>query len=258
MDNLKYCVNCKLWRDLSKFHKNKSTKDGLSNWCKSCNNGYTKVKYTNNIESERERHRKSSAKYRETHKEKLLQHQEQTKGYQKEYREKNKDLLAEYAVEYRFNNRLVISENKKRWKERNAERVKNKRKVYYLENKEAVNKRASEYHKNNPDVARKADAKRRFLKKYLRVGYRISYQRIRERDKDVCHICGKTVAPVEMEFDHIVPLCKGGEHSERNIAVCHKTCNRQKSTNIFSLTRADIIPELLSRVKTIDEDRVRT
>lgn len=252
MDNLKYCVNCKRWQDISKFHKNKSTKDRLSNWCKTCNNGYTKAKYTNDIESERERCRKSSTKYRETHKEKIMQQREQTKDYQKEYRGKNKDLLAEYAAEYRFNNRLAISKNKKKWKERNAEHVKNKRKVYYLKNREVINKKALEYHKNNPDVARKAYAKRKFLKKHLSIGYRISYQKIRERDKGICHICGRNVAPNEMEFDHIVPLCKGGEHSERNIAVCHKICNRQKSTNIFSLTKADLIPDLLSRVKIID------
>jgi predicted sulfurtransferase len=98
MDNFKYCVNCKQWQDISKFHKNKSTKDGLSNWCKNCNNSYTKVKYLNNIESERERCRKSSTKYRETHREKIMQQRELAKEYQKEYREKNKDKLQEVGT----------------------------------------------------------------------------------------------------------------------------------------------------------------
>lgn len=66
-----------------------------------------------------------------------------------------------------------------------------------------------------------------------------------ERDRWMCHLCGKA-APKRLrgtyddnapELDHIVPLAAGGEHSYRNTACAHRSCNRIKGSSPLGQTR---------------------
>ncbi len=44
----------------------------------------------------------------------------------------------------------------------------------------------------------------------------------------VCGICGGAPDGGEYEFDHIVPIAKGGEHHIDNMQFAHASCNRAK------------------------------
>lgn len=58
---------------------------------------------------------------------------------------------------------------------------------------------------------------------------KVDYAAIIERDGMVCHICGKPIADRRsLEFDHVVPLAKGGAHTPENVRPAHKRCNRKK------------------------------
>jgi 5-methylcytosine-specific restriction endonuclease McrA len=50
-----------------------------------------------------------------------------------------------------------------------------------------------------------------------------------QRDEGKCVKCGGTE---RLEFDHIVPVAKGGSSTERNIQLLCEACNRAKGTNI--------------------------
>ena len=50
-----------------------------------------------------------------------------------------------------------------------------------------------------------------------------------QRDEGKCVKCGSTE---KLEFDHIIPVAKGGSNTERNIQLLCETCNRAKGTNI--------------------------
>jgi len=50
-----------------------------------------------------------------------------------------------------------------------------------------------------------------------------------QRDEGKCVKCGGTE---RLEFDHIVPVAKGGSNTERNIQLLCEACNRAKGTNI--------------------------
>ena len=52
------------------------------------------------------------------------------------------------------------------------------------------------------------------------------------RDNYTCQICGKHLLDNEIEFDHIIPLSKGGSTEEHNIRVTCFECNRSKSSKI--------------------------
>lgn len=50
-----------------------------------------------------------------------------------------------------------------------------------------------------------------------------------QRDSGKCVKCG---SKERLEFDHIIPLSKGGSNTERNIQLLCEKCNREKSDNI--------------------------
>lgn len=49
------------------------------------------------------------------------------------------------------------------------------------------------------------------------------------RDGGKCVICG---SKEKLEFDHIIPLSRGGSSTERNIQLLCEKCNREKSAKI--------------------------
>lgn len=50
-----------------------------------------------------------------------------------------------------------------------------------------------------------------------------------QRDSGKCVKCGSTE---KLEFDHIIPVVKGGSNTERNIQLLCEACNRSKGANI--------------------------
>jgi hypothetical protein len=59
----------------------------------------------------------------------------------------------------------------------------------------------------------------------------VDYRVVFARDEGICRICGEPVEWEDAEFDHIVPISKGGAHTEANLATTHRRCNRSKRTN---------------------------
>lgn len=56
--------------------------------------------------------------------------------------------------------------------------------------------------------------------------------RVVRRDNHTCQECGKHLKDNEVEFDHIIPLSKGGSTEEHNIRLTCYDCNRNKSNNV--------------------------
>jgi HNH endonuclease len=50
-----------------------------------------------------------------------------------------------------------------------------------------------------------------------------------QRDQGKCVKCG---SPEQLEYDHIIPIARGGSNTERNIQLLCETCNREKGANI--------------------------
>jgi len=53
--------------------------------------------------------------------------------------------------------------------------------------------------------------------------------RVVRRDNYTCQHCGKHLRDDEVEFDHIIPISKGGSSEEHNIRLTCFDCNRDKS-----------------------------
>ena len=56
--------------------------------------------------------------------------------------------------------------------------------------------------------------------------------RVVRRDNYTCQHCGKHLLDNEVEFDHIIPVAKGGSSEENNIRLTCFDCNRSKSDKV--------------------------
>lgn len=56
--------------------------------------------------------------------------------------------------------------------------------------------------------------------------------RVVRRDNYTCQRCGRHLQDDEVEFDHIIPIAKGGSSEEHNIRLTCFDCNRDKSDRV--------------------------
>jgi hypothetical protein len=105
-------------------------------------------------------------------------------------------------------------------------------KRYYAQNRKQMIATTQRWKDQNPEAVSLYRRQRTARKKAGRVG-NIRYKRILARDDWTCHICGDRVLSLDdLHFDHVIPLSRGGEHSEDNIAVSHAKCNLRKYTSV--------------------------
>ena len=80
-------------------------------------------------------------------------------------------------------------------------------------------------------VMRECESRRRAREKSTRIG-RVSYKRILDTFGMVCSICGGEIVEGSLSFDHVIPLVRGGSHTENNIRPAHLCCNRRKNRKL--------------------------
>lgn len=61
-------------------------------------------------------------------------------------------------------------------------------------------------------------------------------QAVFERDNYTCQYCGHSGNEADLEVDHIIPICKGGNNDMRNLCTACKTCNRKKGAKILTIS----------------------
>lgn len=74
-------------------------------------------------------------------------------------------------------------------------------------------------------------SRRRALKRGTQVE-KIDFIAILRDSKGMCGICKKPLDLFGIEFDHIVPLARGGTHTVSNIQPTHTRCNRAKGAKV--------------------------
>lgn len=68
-----------------------------------------------------------------------------------------------------------------------------------------------------------------------RIGRYISFgtkMRVARRDNYTCQKCGKHLRDDDLEFDHVIPVSRGGSSEEHNIRLTCFDCNRGKSDKV--------------------------
>lgn len=73
-----------------------------------------------------------------------------------------------------------------------------------------------------------------------RVVHPYTIQEVGERDRWICHLCGRRTArpgehpdyhPDKPHIDHLVPVSQGGDDAPWNVAIAHAICNMRKHTS---------------------------
>lgn len=191
VSKMKICCTCKSEKDISLFHKNKSSFDGLTRVCKDCYKDY----YLNNknriacINNSRiEQRALVNKNWRELNKEHL-----------KIYDSLNKQKKAKRAVKYR------------------------------LINRNSINLKSKEHYYANKHLYKARNNKRRSLIKKLHEhhnGNDINKLLITQKRK--CIVCKKLLNNT-YHVDHIQPISKGGSNCKYNIQILCPHCNLQKN-----------------------------
>lgn len=55
------------------------------------------------------------------------------------------------------------------------------------------------------------------------------------RDNYQCQICGAHLLDNQLEFDHIIPLARGGRTSAENLGVLCISCNQKKADSVAEI-----------------------
>lgn len=196
---------------------------------------------------------------------------EKAKAYNKEYREKNKEKLKLQKQQYYQANKEHLRKKQKEWDEKNPGRRKEISKKWYEDNKEKSLTRTKQWQKDNPEWANEKAAiwreknkeKVQEISRIYRHSNRdkINQGNIKRRsllesqsDNSInpdfvkslfkkaksCPYCGKTMVDTSdsradtKTLDHLIPITKGGLHSQHNVVVCCYSCNCKKRDLSFS------------------------
>ncbi len=143
----KICKKCKIEKDVSFFGKNRQHKNGISNFCKLCNNKKIEKYRNSNKEKIKERKRLEYLKYKDRYAEANKKRREKNPEYNKKYLSKyyseNKEILKIKQKEYYENNKDIILEKQKNYILNNKDR----RKKYHTEYREKFKNKLKNYHK---------------------------------------------------------------------------------------------------------------
>jgi 5-methylcytosine-specific restriction endonuclease McrA len=124
------------------------------------------------------------------------------------------------------NSKQIFTPEEKRQKRLTVRRK--AQRTYRLKHAETEKQSQKEWRDNNPDKMREYRHRRKTMKHNPQFVERVYIKILRERDKELCGICLRSVSTKQESIDHVVPLSEGGEHSYRNCVLAHKTCNSRK------------------------------
>lgn len=198
------------------FGKNKNTKDGVMQRCRSCRSGAEKQYYIDNKERIRA--------YYETNKE-----AENLKS--KRYYRENKAAVMETKKLYRLKNKEAIAQREKLYKLEHKESGAEDRKNYYCKSKDRIRETVKIYRKNNPELHRISNQKRRAKKRKLTHTLTATqWVELRAIFNFKCAYCGNE-SPITQ--DHFLAISNGGEYTKDNIIPSCLSCNSSKGKKNF-------------------------
>jgi len=151
----------------------------------------------------------------------------------KAYYEAHRDEIIAYQRALQAAKSDAVKLYKKEWWAKNREQFAAKRKRPEVRARiRAVNKKwyDATYPKHRAKFLAR-NAKRRALKARAPCEP-IDFMQVLRDCKGLCGICKKPLDLFGIDFDHIVPLSKGGTHTSDNIQATHAHCNRSKGAKV--------------------------
>jgi len=102
-----------------------------------------------------------------------------------------------------------------------------KQRAEYVANKAYYAAKNAQWVRDNP-LANRERSMRRYARLRAVTVEPVDFAAILGRDGWWCYLCECDVESTDLSFDHMIPLVRGGAHSEANIRVTHSRCNSSK------------------------------
>lgn len=141
------------------------------------------------------------------------------------YRARRKEKISAYNKEY---NKINKKKNSERYRA-NKDYVSARQKRYYEKNKEYIlqrNKQWAEKNKEKSDLMKREYLLRRRARKLSNGVYKVSTSFLKNLYESPCVSCG---SKDNIQADHVIPISRGGRHSEGNLQPLCASCNNSKS-----------------------------
>lgn len=155
----------------------------------------------------------------------------------KRYRENNLELCNNADREWRKNNRARYRATKKAWVAKNKQKDSESHSRSYFKNREKRLATRKQFYLKNPDRKQANYAKRKLLIRAAGVnlkGIKAFILKIKSKEFVRCYYCEKSTSSKGCNFDHIVALSRGGNHSIENLCATCPDCNRKKYNKSIS------------------------
>lgn len=164
-----------------------------------------------------------------------MSHRDERLAYQKSRYAMNAEALREYQRQYRKKNVESEKVKDKARRTRNSERNRTRERERYAKRTKSENDRLlamrKEWRDKNKQKIRERWLRRRARK--LNAGREmIDLNEILKQSRGLCGICGHPLDLFGIEFDHIIPLARGGSHTRENLQAAHSRCNRAKGAKV--------------------------
>lgn len=161
-----------------------------------------------------------------------LLHYDEVMAYQREWQRNNREKMKAYDDKWRAANPEVAKESDSKKGKKHHKKMQETSPEYRAKN---VIK-AIKWMKDNPDRSKKlqhAISQRHNARKRGSTIGPIDYDKILIES---CGLCGICLLPLgnRIDYDHIVPLARGGTHTQDNIQATHSICNRCKNARLMS------------------------
>jgi len=187
----KVCTKCDQELPVEGFYM---TKGKPHAWCKPCFR-----------EARREYVARNREKVAQTNREQYQKNREERQKYNREYNQRNREQKNAKARERYWNDPERFRALARDWERENPEHRRATKAAYRAGNREKVRGHG------NARSARKRAA--------------VSVDVVREILGQECLACG---ARENLQIEHLIPLCRGGLHSEGNLATLCRSCNASK------------------------------
>ena len=116
------------------------------------------------------------------------------------------------------------------WLLDNSEHMRKLNADWYSKNAEHDRNKTKEWRKDNPEKALAQNQRYRASKANNRV-YKITQKYLLKLYSSLCYVCG---SDSHIEADHIIPISRGGTHSEGNLQPLCRSCNSSKGAKTMS------------------------
>ena len=203
---LKQCTICRTLKSLNMFSKDRRATDGRTSGCLACYRKQSKITYQKNLKQ-----------YRAVRRAYAKSHQKEANIRSRKHYLANRAAIIVRTTAYRKANPDV---HKRAWQK------------WYSNNREKRRDIERRYRKLNPIRMRGHGRKRRVRMRAAWVE-NVDYPALLKRFGMWCYICQKSIRRrSQLHFDHVIPISRGGSHSNDNVRPAHALCNMKKHAKL--------------------------